>query len=74
MTKDTLIRKILDSATSGNSIEAYEAIDSYVKQECNLLKERLNMVDGLLNRAYGFNHEDMGWDVAFEDYKELPTL
>ncbi len=30
MTKDTLIRKILDSATSGNTKEAYEAIDAYV--------------------------------------------
>jgi len=37
------------------------------------MEKLLQDAEKLLCRAYGFNHEDMGWDVDFEDWKELYT-
>lgn len=41
MTKDQLIRKVLDSATSGNSKDAYDAIDEHEKENIKYFIEWL---------------------------------
>lgn len=50
MTKDTLIRKILDSATSGNSKDAYEAINEFSKQQSisySIFKREYQIIEGM---------------------------
>lgn len=40
--------------------------------EVLVIQEKIDFIkdaEKLLDRAYGFNHEDMGWDVDFEDWK-----
>jgi len=62
MTKDQLIRKVLDSAVSGSKKEAEDAIDEYAKQE-SIAFERFLVKGYTYEKANGFwynieiNHE-----------------
>lgn len=73
------IRKTIEDNTTVETIEGHYHVDEVdVTGATNALEklilqgkiDALKEAECLLCRAYGFNHEDMGWDVDFEDWKE----
>jgi len=71
MTKDYLIKKVLDSAVSGSKKEAEDAIDEYFLLKQGGYKIKLYLAEGLLKRAYALNKEDIGWNFDYQEYLEI---
>jgi len=71
MTKDQLIKKVLDSAVSGSKKEAEDAIEEYEMQKVAGYKIKLYLAEGLLKRALKLNKSDMVWNLYYQEYLEI---